>query len=285
MGETAGTCHSATTLLRAAQESAEHMEGMDVVYNEMRKRPLRIKAYAVDTPAVVVVGGGSHHPCKTVHFVRHGQGFHNFLADQYTEMGKEWIQFSTTTTTTTTSSDNNPYTKPELLDPPLTEKGRQQALALQGKVMKLSHPPELILLSPLCRALQTGLIVFEKLRGKSQFLAMEWLREETGVHICDRRRPVSQQVAEFPQVNFSLLTSEQDPLFSETQRESKLQLGERIYQFLEWLSQRPEQHVAVSSHSCWLLTLFNGILECDDSLKTWFQTGEMRSVILEFVEQ
>ena len=149
----------------------------------------------------------------------------------------------------------------------------------------LESQPELVLFSPNCRALQTGLLVFEHLIGKVPFLAHEMAREENGVHYCDKRRPKSRQEKEFPQIDFSLLETEEDEIFSETRRETKLQVGGRIYKFLEWLSKRPEQHVGVTSHSGWLLTVFNGVCECDESLKGWFHTGEMRSVKLAFVSK
>lgn len=174
---------------------------------------------------------------------------------------------------------------PEILDAPLTEKGRQQAFLLQAMVKAMEAKPRLVVLSPNCRAIQTGVIVFEELLSQQDvpFLAHEMAREETGVHVCDKRRPKSRQAKEFPQVDFSLLESEEDIIFQNNHRESKAEVGERVYTFMEWLSKRPEQHVGVASHSGWLLTVFNGICECDETLKGWFQTGEMRSVRLEFV--
>ena len=187
---------------------------------------------------------------------------------------------------------------PEITDAPLTAKGRQQAALLQPVIGAMTEPekPQLVVLSPHCRALQTGIIAFRELIGKVPFIAHEMVREETGVHVCDRRRPTSQQASEFPMVDFSLLENEQDVYFDSNRRETKAELCERIYRFLEWLQTREESVVAVSSHSCWLLTTFNANLQTataavslDESasnrknLKEWFQTGELRSVILEFV--
>jgi broad specificity phosphatase PhoE len=184
------------------------------------------------------------------------------------------------------NTPENPYVMPEILDAPLTEKGRQQALILQPVIQSMSSKPQLIVLSPNCRALQTGLLVFEELIAQGvPFVAHEMVREENGVHVCDKRRPTSRQTQEFPQIDFSLLESEEDVLFREDRRETKAEVGERIYTFMEWLSQRTEQHVGVASHSGWLLTVFNGICECDEKLKGWFQTGEMRSVKLEFIRK
>lgn len=115
------------------------------------------------------------------------------------------------------------------------------------------------------------------------FIAHELVREQYGVHVCDKRRPKSRQVQEFPMVDFSLLESEEDALFSEDSRETNIAVAGRIYKFLEWLETRTEKHVAIASHSAWLLTAFNANFECEDNLKAWFQTGEMRSTIIEFI--
>ena len=171
---------------------------------------------------------------------------------------------------------------PEILDAPLTHKGRQQARLLQPILQSMKSPPSLVVLSPNCRALQTGTIALEFLTGKIPFVAHEMVREETGIHVCDKRRPTSQQSQEFPMVDFSLLTEEEDVIFQSTHRETKLEVGQRIYQFMEWLTQREEEHVAVASHSGWLFSVFNGVCTCDDDLKRWFHTGEMRSVKLKF---
>jgi broad specificity phosphatase PhoE len=272
--ESAAAAHSAVTLELAKKESTEHMHGMQEVYDAMRNSDMIVKAYALDDPNAPANNDPN---VKIVHFVRHGQGFHNLMADLARAAGRDWVQF--------TNTPENPYIMPEILDAPLTEKGRQQAYALQPRVRSMDNQPELVVFSPNCRALQTGVIVFEDLIGAPNvpFLAHEMVREENGIHICDKRRPVSRQKKEFPQVDLGMLESDEDPLFRDDARETKMQVGERVYKFMEWLAKRKEKHVAVNSHSGWLLTVFNGICESDAALKGWFQTGEMRSVKLEFV--
>jgi broad specificity phosphatase PhoE len=271
-GPTMSSGKSASTVTQAAldlakKEHAEHMDGMKETKAILQRKPLRVKAYKLDNPMAPAA-------TKTVHFARHGQGFHNLMADITSSAGKQWTQFE--------QSDDNPYTMAEILDAPLTDKGRQQAIALQDRTNHL--PIELLVFSPNCRALQTGLLAFAKHIGNCPCFSHEMVREETGVHVCDRRRPKSQQAMEFPQVDFSLLEHEEDLVYREDRRESKLEVGERIYTFLEWLAERPEQHVGVASHSGWLLTMFNAVVDCggDESLLDWWHTGEMRSVKLEF---
>ncbi|CAB9529608.1 mutase-like protein [Seminavis robusta] len=268
----APTAESAKALEIDQKDMEEHMQGMPKVYASMRDRPLTVKAYAFDDPKAPV-------DAVVVHFVRHGQGFHNLIASLFSCQGKEWEPYSQTR--------DNPYIMQEILDAPLTQKGRQQACLLQPKIKELKTKPQLVVLSPLCRALQTGVIAFEELLVAADvpFLAHEMVREQSSVHCCDKRRPISRQAKEFPQVDFSRIESDEDVIFKYDKPESIAEVGERAYKFLQWLSERPEKHVGVSSHSAWLFTVFNGVLECDDSLKDWFHTGEMRSVKLEFIQK
>jgi broad specificity phosphatase PhoE len=280
----------------ARRDYLEHMVGMDELRERMRRRPLRVHAVPVGDNADIssFSGGAAGAVVKIVHLVRHGQGFHNLLADIYHEQGRAWAQF--------VPSPDNPYVRPELLDCPLTETGRRQAVALQGEVKALmlsSRPslsPELVVSSPQTRALQTALLAFEPLLPDYDdeeaggdgakpvpFLAHEMVREEAGVHVCDRRRPKQRLRREFsPPFDFDLLP-EDDEIFRDGTRETKDDVGDRAYRFLEWLEQRPEKVVAVSTHSAWLLALLNGVCECrDPGLRKWFGTGEMRSVRLLF---
>ena len=84
---TAKTEHSETTLALALKESAEHMEGMQELYVAMRNQPLIVKAYALDDPKAPA-------DAKVVHFVRHGSGYHNLIADIFTSQGRTWIPVS-----------------------------------------------------------------------------------------------------------------------------------------------------------------------------------------------
>ncbi len=280
---TEGIEHDAVTLALAKSEKEDHFVGMTELAEAMQKKTLRVQAYALDDPSAPSTTGTSsisnstpNVTVKVCHFVRHGQGFHNLMADMAKAQGKEWTQFENT--------PNNPYVMPEILDAPLTHKGRNQARAAQPIVQNLDDPLELVVSSSHCRALQTSLIAFEHLLPTPvPFLALESVRETTGVHLCDKRRPKSQQMVDFPRFNFDLIADEEDTIFRDDRRESRIEIGSRIYQFLEWLSERDETQIGVASHSGWLLTFFNGAVESkSESLKSWFHTGELRSVKLVF---
>ena len=166
------------TVALAQKESAEHLLGLDLIHQAFRSRSLIVRAYPVNNNEDSARFDVER--TKTIHLVRHGQAFHNLFADKATETGVAWQQF--------VNSPENPYVAPELLDAPLTEKGRQQALSLRHKVQALSHTPQLVIISPLCRTMQTALLAFTGLIGTAPFMAHELVREETGVHRCDQRR-------------------------------------------------------------------------------------------------
>lgn len=81
--------HSDITLQLAKADTAHHMEGMDDAKAEMSQRSLLVKAYAVDDP-----NAPAGDNVKTIHFVRHGQGFHNLMADMATQDGRTWENVS-----------------------------------------------------------------------------------------------------------------------------------------------------------------------------------------------
>jgi hypothetical protein len=85
------TEHDAVTIALSKKESAEHLEAMGGLYEHMRSKPLLVKAYAIDDPNAPSVDQDN---VKVMHFVRHGQGFHNLIADMFKARGVEWEQVS-----------------------------------------------------------------------------------------------------------------------------------------------------------------------------------------------
>ena len=269
----AAISHDAVTLALAQKESAEHLMGMDEIAKEYRSKSLTVQAFPLEQEIPPNhEDAATTRIIKTIHLIRHGQGFHNLLADRATAAGIEWKQFAA-------DSPANPYMAPEVTDAPLTDKGRRQAIVLRDtQVKELVVKPQLVVLSPLCRALQTGLLAMADFVGTIPFVAHELVREQTGIHLCDKRRSCDLQTLEFPMMDFSLLTSNDDATFQADHRETHSEVAQRAYQFLEWLVEQPQEHVVIASHSAWLLTLMNAVVDTDaPALKAWFQTGEMRS--------
>eukprot|EP00040_Diaphanoeca_grandis_P026376 m.147595 g.147595 ORF g.147595 m.147595 type:complete len:268 (-) comp30547_c1_seq1:53-856(-) len=204
-----------------------------------------------------------------VHFVRHGEGEHNVLAKQ--------LGYAA-------------YRDPKVTDAKLTPLGEQQATTLQQVFTTLEEQAlDLIAVSPLRRTLQTATLATQLVSERVPRVAFETLREQIGQNICDKRRSVSIASAEFPLVDFANIV-EHDPLWTET-REEKSAMAERAYAFVESLvEQERVRDVAVFSHSSYLFTMFNaaGVFKiCEKNphntaLRTWFATGELRSVRLDY---
>jgi hypothetical protein len=104
---------------------------MDALFADMSTRSVVVRAVPIDSPPPSFPGY-TLLKTKSVHLARHGQGFHNMLADSYRQDGKEWEQF--------VNDERNPYVRGEILDAPLTQKGRLQAEALR-EVTKAMDPP------------------------------------------------------------------------------------------------------------------------------------------------
>jgi broad specificity phosphatase PhoE len=198
-----------------------------------------------------------HKTVKVVHFVRHGQGLHNKLHD---EVGK------------------SAYADPRVLDARLTDLGKKQAKTIQSRAKEID--PDLIIVSPLSRAIATAVIGFKP--ATCPFVCHELCREMIGKNICDKRRKISEVKKDFPEVDYCNIDSNDDSLFT-PERETISACVARGYEFMNWLRQRKEKNIAVVCHSSFLLALFNGVLECKNAdLATWFEVAECRSVRLVF---
>ena len=195
---------------------------------------------------------------KRVHFVRHGQGTHNKLAETLGDAA---------------------YLDESVNDARLTEKGRQEAADNSQKTASMNL--EIVYVSPLSRATETGVLAFQEAAAKDvPFVAHESLREQMGKHVCDRRRNVEELKNDFPMIDYSLIETAEDVLWTQ-ERESKASVAKRAWVFINYILSRPEKEIAAVCHSSFLLTLFNVVLSSDDkSLQHWFKTGEIRSVYI-----
>ncbi|TVY16363.1 putative phosphatase [Lachnellula arida] len=116
---------------------------------------------------------------STIHILRHGQSLHNV------ERGY-------------------PHR-----DPPLTELGCQQA-----RNFRLSTEPDLILISPMTRTIQTALLAFSPLIDRVQVQVCPELREAHDA-VCNTGVGRADLIAKFPQCDFSACSETWDyPLLS-----------------------------------------------------------------------
>jgi broad specificity phosphatase PhoE len=243
-------------------------------------REITIRAYTYDFDDNVAFLDETNDPTiiktKIIHFQRHGQGYHNLLGDITRYLGKEFNIDDNDPTV-------NPFVRSDIYDSPLTSKGRQEAANQRIHASKLS--PEVIIVSPLHRAIQTALISFsDHLDQGTKFIAHDGCREQLGLLTCNRALPLSQTRLEFPQIDFSLVThGEEDHLWDRNpdRREHPVDEANRAYDFLtNFIMTRPEQEIAVVCHSAWLFSVCNCVMDCngDDALESWFGTSEIRSM-------
>ncbi|KAL3939642.1 MAG: hypothetical protein SGBAC_005668 [Bacillariaceae sp.] len=217
---------------------------------------------------------------KLVHFQRHGQGYHNLIFRILEENGLPITDIYHP------DPNQNPFVKTELRDAPLTELGRSQCVDQRVNVQALGLNPELVIVSPLHRALLTAQLTFQDaVDAKVPFVAHSGCREELGILTCNWRRPLSETVREFPNVDFRLLAKEgdEDALWSPTEKEAATHQSQRIYDFLvDYVRVQPQSEIAVVGHSAWLFTMCNAVMDCNgqEELESWFGTSEIRSMKL-----
>ncbi|CAL8471428.1 g10970 [Coccomyxa elongata] len=230
---------------------------------------------------------------KVVHFIRHGEGFHNI------------------------GYEGN-------LDAHLTPFGWHQAAALQQHIKALQPPLdiEVVIVSPLMRTLETAAGVFGGGSETAQplmlrqtgtprersahdtigqpsrlpIIATEMCRERMGPNLCDQRRPLHLTKEHFPGVDLSAVQTDEDVLWKQVHAEQhtsgEYNVGEsedavtvRGIRFLRWLMTRPESRIAVVAHAGFIrhtLAAFADTLPAgsQEDLTKEFQNCEMRTVVL-----
>ncbi|CAM9669541.1 unnamed protein product, partial [Heterosigma akashiwo] len=109
-------------------------------------------------------------------------------------------------------------------------------------------------------------------------------RERWGKYVCDGRRSIREVSQEFPDFDWSELVHDEEVFYTD-ERESAEHCNERAVRFLEWLNSRPEQVIAVVTHSHFLRQLFRQFGQAvtyDDREELQRKAGncELRSVVL-----
>lgn len=175
-------------------------------------------------------------PRKTIHLIRHAQSQHNARVLEVPD-------------------ENIARMDPGLRDARLTPLGHQQAQSLAPEISNLLEI-ELVVTSPLTRAIQTTLAAFANHPAPK---IVEHLHREHQDSFCDIGRSPAQLKAEFPMLEFDHLDDpwwevaldHEGPYLRETM--ASLQL--RVATFSDWLAARPEQTIAVVGHGTFLRTL------------------------------
>lgn len=202
--------------------------------------------------------------CKVLHFLRHAEAESNAAAHQFPKGSAEY---------------NAAYEDARFFDSVLSERGEAQCAELKSLLV---HGPsrvhyDMIVCSPLRRALQTACRVFED--RSVPWIAVELAREYSHGYArpCDSRRPRDEQATDFAHVDFTLVPQGED-LFTRT-AESEDEIDRRCGEFLNFLIARPETSIAVVSHTGLLTRLFSTHLPGWRG-KAAFGNCELRSVIV-----
>jgi len=254
--------------LRKSQHG-EHLNAMKEALEKFDRLRIRAEKWEPTMPKPKAA--------KLIHWVRHGQGYHNLMAEACKQLGVNFSELGSYEEAK--KATFHPYVNDAIKDPPLTCLGVEDAKALWPLAKTLT--PELLVVSPLKRATETILIAFkEAIRNGVPVMAHGSCREQIGVHTCDRRSSRTDYVEHFPKVDVSHVKHDEDPT-SWTQRETKLELAKRAHDFMLWLLQRSEREIVVGTHSAFLMGLFHVALDIDDdNMKQFFKTGELRTIVV-----
>jgi broad specificity phosphatase PhoE len=249
----------------SASSAESHDDGGKRYHHHADGKPLeKIKAIRISSSKISdQIPPGT----KIVHWVRHGQGIHNVAGEQDRLHG---------------------YLKEENEDALLTEKGKLQCneLAIKSKELGICDRADLLVVSPMHRTIQTASYGFPLLLGKIPWIAIENLRETTGLHPCDRRRPISEHMEHYPHIDFSHVLDDIDPLYHlyTCEREPDAHVALRARKFLEWLAAREEKEVVVVTHSAFLRVLFRTVFAVEEADRTAFNNCELRTFLVTMPE-
>jgi broad specificity phosphatase PhoE len=241
---------------------------------------------------------------RKVHFIRHAEGYHNA---ETLKTGNNHCLLR---------GDLEQASDHPLYDARLTPTGIQQArhlrkiLACRPSGGRSFTSFDLVVVSPLTRTCETALHVFGRPRppgvpkflaqadappgspefhagikiAPPRFLVREECRERYGHYVCDGRRTIEEIRSEFPDFDWSEVSSNEDVWYGD-ERESDEDCCRRAVGFLEWLNSRPESCIAVVTHSSFLRHLFGQFgdsltVDKKDSLQRTAGNCELRSVVL-----
>ncbi|KAK9811659.1 hypothetical protein WJX72_007780 [[Myrmecia] bisecta] len=168
---------------------------------------------------------------KVIHFLRHGQTAMNVYLSNYPYQSKAFVD-------------------PLYYDTRLTDAGRQQAAAVAPAAKGLHPPPEVLIVSPLSRALDTAELAFAAVDCPRviQPLAAEriWLSSDLG-----RRSSILAE--EYPHHCFEHVPEiwwhnngheDENHIAPETVE----QFLARMHRLRDYLAERPEQSIGVVAH-------------------------------------
>ena len=170
---------------------------------------------------------------KLLYLIRHGVALHNqkFIEMEY---------------------NVNAFRIPEVIDAPLTREGHIQSIEL-GSEWHDKHNIEVVIVSPLTRALETAYNIF----GDTDIpiICQEYLREyPIGRDTCNLRSDRDVLQLKFPSIDFSNMHYNKDILWTpgEDNMETIEALNKRICLMKDYLLNRQESKIAIVGHSSYI---------------------------------
>lgn len=214
-------------------------------------------------------------PHKVVYFVRHAEAKHNIKE-------REAVQAAIARGVFEKSEQEKArravLQDESLRDAPLSSNGTRQvrrACNYLGILNAFSrYPvPEVVLVSPLRRALMTATELYGNASPRPVFVAMEILREKRTGFAADERSSVDVLEREFPHVDFSHVKALATGVDGVPMGEDNMAVRARVRAFLEGpfcvMAQKDDAPVAVVTHKGWLR-------EMRHTLKSWVDEGHLQ---------
>lgn len=169
---------------------------------------------------------------KRVILARHGQASHNPRAEAAKARGCSHQKFMDL------MKDDDEY------DAALTELGRLQAKEGREKYKKILEKVDIVVSSPLSRAIDTADLIIKSHHNK---VVVDNFREITGLLLNAKRRPRDELQGLYPSWDFSEV-SPLDKSWVPDELERQEDCAERGYQGLLWAACRSETNVLIVSH-------------------------------------
>lgn len=166
---------------------------------------------------------------KNLYCIRHGLAEHNI----------NYLKYGCKT-----------FYDPKFVDTSLIDEGFKQAVNL-GETWLNKKDIELVIVSPLKRALQTATEIFKGL--SVPIISFEMTREyPIGGHTCNKRSQKEYLMDAFPTINFDDIKGGEDQLWDPEKEESIHELDLRINIFKKFIENRPEKNIALVSHASFI---------------------------------
>lgn len=200
---------------------------------------------------------------KLVHFMRHAQALHNPKAEELRKNGCTREEFL------------EQMRIDDAFDACLTPLGQQQAKSAGKRVCPQKvQQVELIVTSPLSRAIETSKLAFPSLQRRH--ILVESFREINGWLLNAKRRSRADLAKKFPDVDSSLLTPEDEDWTDVLEEESVC--AQRAFEGLKWMMEQKEENILLVAHGgIFAFMMDHPLIRADEAMGARFSNCELRS--------